>query len=112
MANSQKTAIPCVTRGTLFRCECPQELLGVKDVFPIEEAGVEILHVAVGPKSYEVLAKMGGLLYSAGDEVQFVLEKNGRVMLRNAENEPDFILFDIPDWLFHRDFVPCEQETI
>ena len=104
----QETELKSAACTATFICEGPVSRPARETIYPILEHGTEILHVLSGPMNYEVYAKMGGLLYSLGNEVQHVLTRNGGVMLRNRENKNNRGLFTIPGWLFHQDFVPTE----
>lgn len=109
MLAAKRTECKSTVCGAAYVCDGPLTRPTEEIIFPIVEHGTEILHVLSGPQSYEVFAKMGGLLYSLGDEVQHVLTKNGSVMLRNQENENDHVLFTIPEWLFRQDFIPADM---
>lgn len=109
MSVKQEAAPVQAICGSTFVCSASLEDFKVRDIAPVMEKGTEILHILSGPGIYEVYAKMDGLLYSYGDEVQLVMTRNGNVMLRNQENENERMLFAIPEWLFHQDFVPADM---
>ena len=96
---------PANSSNNIYVCK-KAEIENLKtDIFPLMENGKEQLHIHTAPGVYEVFSKMGGLLYSQDDEVNVIEIKNGHVLLKNTENETEYIIFTIPQWLFENDFI-------
>lgn len=107
MMTQQIAASKLTVPGAVFVCSGPEDLPLKETLGPIIENGTETFHVLAGPDCYEVYAKMGGLLYSLGEEVRLVFAQNGNVTLHNPGNEKDRMFFTIPGWLFLQDFEFC-----